>query len=249
MLLSCIPFRYYRTRHLDCKIKCLAHNELNKLITTNDQSHSVLSGQFDQPYHSKFGAIQESLHVFIHAGLEEVIYDHPVINILEVGLGTGLNPLLTQIAGAKTKTKIRYTAIEAYPLDNEIYQQLNYAELLNVPKEILQQIHDCSWNVFHDLTEQFSFRKIKVKIEDWTPDFGMDAIYYDAFSPDVQPELWTEELFRKLFLHLEPHGLLTTYSAKGSVKRALKAAGFTIEKLAGPPGKREMTRAWVNRPV
>ena len=222
---------------------------MNKLITTNDQSHSILSGQFAQPYHSKFGAIQESLHVFIHAGLEEVIYDHPVINILEIGLGTGLNPLLTQIAGAKTKTKIRYTAIEPLPLEKELYNQLNYAELLNVPKEILQQIHDCPWNTFHDLTPDFSFRKIKTKIEDWTPDFEIDVIYYDAFSPDAQPELWTEELFTKLFNHLEPHGLLTTYSAKGSVKRALKAAGFTIEKLAGPPGKREMTRAWVNRPV
>jgi len=203
-----------------------------------------MSGQFDQPYHSKFGAIQESLHVFIHAGLEEVLFDHPIIHIMEVGLGTGLNPLLTQIAGAKTKTKIRYTAIEAYPLQKEIYSQLNYGELLKVPNDILQQIHACSWGEFHDITDQFSFRKIKTKIEDWTPDLGMDVIYYDAFSPNVQPELWTEELFQVLFNHLEPHGLLTTYSAKGSVKRALKAAGFIVEKLAGPPGKREMTRGW-----
>ena len=180
--------------------------------------------------------------MFIHAGLEEVIYDHPVIDILEIGLGTGLNPLLTQMAGAKTKTKIRYTAIEAYPLESDIYNQLNYSELLNIPKDILKQIHECDWGIFHDITEQFSFRKIKTKIEDWTPDFKIDVIYYDAFSPNVQPELWTEELFHKLFKYLHPHGLLTTYSAKGSVKRALKAAGFMVEKLAGPPGKREMTR-------
>jgi len=225
-------------------IKRSVNNELNKLITTNDQSHSVMSGQFDQPYHSKFGAIQESLHVFIHAGLEEVIYDYPIINILEIGLGTGLNPLLTQITGAKTKAKIHYTAIEAYPLKSELYNQLNYSDILDVPKDILQQIHECTWDVFHDLTDQFSFRKIKTKIEDWTPDFGVDVIYYDAFSPNVQPELWTEDLFQKLFETLQPNGLLTTYSAKGSVKRALKAAGFTVEKLAGPPGKREMTRGW-----
>jgi len=218
------------------------YNKLNQLITTNDQSHSVLSGQFDQPYHSIFGAIQESLHVFIHAGLEEVIFDHPSIHILEIGLGTGLNPLLTQIAGAKTKTKIHFTSIEAFPLEQEIYSQLNYSELLNVPNDILPQIHECSWGEFHDFSDQFSFRKIKTKIEDWTPDMGIDVIYYDAFDPNVQPELWTEELFQKLFNHLVPHGLLTTYSAKGSVKRALKAAGFTVEKLPGPPGKREMTR-------
>lgn len=202
----------------------------------------MISGQFQEPYHSKFGAIQESLHIFIHAGLEEVLFDLPIIHIIEVGLGTGLNPLLSQIAGLKTKSKIVYTSLEAYPLEKKISDQLNYPKLLNVSNDILEQIHACEWGLFHDFTELFSFRKIKTKLEDWTPDMNFDVIYFDAFSPDVQPELWTEEIFGKLFQALQPNGVLTTYSAKGSVKRALKAVGFQVEKLPGPPGKREITR-------
>ncbi len=220
---------------------------MNTLIQTNDQSHTVISGRFQEPYHSKFGAIQESLHVFIHAGLEEVIFDFPVVHVVEIGLGTGLNPLLAQISGTKTKTKIIYTAIEAYPLEKELTDQLNYAEQLNVANDILQQIHACQWGDFHDFTDLFTFRKIQTKIEDWTPDQPMDVIFYDAFSPDVQPELWTATIFKKLFDHLQPHGVLTTYSVKGTVKRALKAAGFRVEKLPGPPGKREMTRGWAKQ--
>ncbi len=215
---------------------------MNQLILTNDQSHSVLSERFQVTYHSVFGAIQESRHIFIHAALDEVLFDHDVIHVLEIGLGTGLNPLLTLLAADKAKRKVVYTAIEAYPLELELAKQLNYAELLDAPDDVLQKIHSCDWDTFHDLSENFSFRKIQTKLEDWTPDMMFDAIYFDAFSPDVQPELWTVEIFEKLFASLNPLGVLTTYSVKGVVKRALKTAGFLVEKLPGPPGKREMTR-------
>lgn len=215
---------------------------MNKIIKTNDQSHSILSERFSVTYHSKFGAIQESLHIFIHAGLEKVLHTNGPIRILEVGLGTGLDVLLSQIFGNKRKVDIHYTALELYPLDVAITDQLNYPKLLNTSQRIFKQIHQCDWGVDLQLTDNFTFKKIQTDLVSWQPDEMYDVIFFDAFSPDIQPELWTEAIFQKLYNSTLPDGVLVTYSVKGIVKRALKAAGYLVEKLPGPPGKREMTR-------
>lgn len=216
---------------------------MNKLITTNDQSHSVFSGQYQQHYHSKFGAIQESRHVFIEAGLQEVLYAEEEVKILEIGLGTGLNVLLAYQLAQNKNQPLSLTSIEAYPLEREICAHLNYPTLLDFPKKQFEQIHLCDWETKHAFSEFFTFRKIKTKLEDWIPKENFNVIFFDAFSPEAQPELWTEDIFKKMYDCLFSQGVLVTYSAKGALKRALQSVGFTVEKIPGPPGKREMTRA------
>lgn len=214
-----------------------------KLVVTGDGSDSLYNEKFDQHYHSLHGALQESMHVFINAGLKYKQTTHTDISILEIGFGTGLNTLLT--LQEAPSSKINYTAIEKFPLSADIIEQLNYASVINNinSKESFRKIHAASWNAVHSINDLFLFKKVELDFENIDFNSEFDIIYYDAFAPNAQPELWTIAIFTKMYNALKSNGILVTYCAKGEVKRNLKAVGFEIEALPGPIGKREMTRA------
>ena len=213
---------------------------MNKIIYSDDNSHTLFSEKFNEHYHSTFGAINESNHIFIEAGLKHIAKTDD-INIFEMGFGTGLNALLTYKFAIDNKVKINYTTIEAYPIEIEVVEKLNYAELCNFDEDIFIKMHKAEEV---KLSEFFTFRKIIGKLEDFKVEKSVsDLVFFDAFSPDTQPELWTEDVFAKIFSMLKNGGILTTYSCKGVVKRAMRSAGFDIKKLPGPPGKREFLRA------
>jgi len=216
------------------------------IFTTEDGSHSMRSAQFDEAYHSKYGALQESQHVFIEAGLQYLVdKGKTTISIFEMGMGTGLNVLLTLLYAEKHQIKIDYKTVEAFPILD--WSELNYPKLLREKAAVyFDKIHLLSPMESKVLSPYFTLTKFHQKLEELTFETAsFDLIYYDAFAPAAQEELWTEVIFEKLFSAMKPNGVLTTYCAKGSVKRALKAAGFTVEGIPGPPGKREMTRAVV----
>lgn len=211
---------------------------------TADGSHTLYVEGLDETYHSKHGAIQEAEHVFISAGLD--YFTELNLNVLEVGFGTGLNTFLTLLSAQKKNIKVNYTGIEAYPLSDEIIQQLNYTDELNSTKEeqeLFQKLHEVEWESVQKITPYFNLIKWEVDLTEFKAEQQFDLIYFDAFGPRVQPEMWTKEIFEKMYTALNPNGILVTYCAKGSVKRTLKEVGFEIEALPGPPGKREMTRA------
>ncbi len=227
------------------------------IIKTADGSHSLFVEKLNEHYHSIHGAIQESKHIFIDAGLKGFISFSELsfqiqgdaeLNILEIGLGTGLNALLTVIEANKLKININYTAIEAYPISSDIANELNFIECLNERQyqSAFNTIHTCEWEKPTLLSEHFAFYKIKNRLQEIVFEGKFNLIYFDAFGPAAQPEMWEEKLFAKLFAALEPKGCLVTYCAKGEVKRILKRVGFTVESLQGPPGKREMVRARKN---
>jgi len=219
---------------------------MDDLIISQDGSHTVLSQKFGVSYHSKYGAIQETETVFIDAGLKfQVQKGLENISILEMGFGTGLNALMT-ILSLPSGIKVNYDTIEAYPLIETQYTHLNYPTVLkldNDAQEVFLKMHTCQSAQMVVLSDQFTFTKYIQKIEDYSSTSKYDIIYYDAFAPSSQEELWTEEMMSKLFALCNPGAVLVTYCAKGSFKRALKAAGFKLEGLDGPIGKREMTRA------
>lgn len=205
---------------------------------TKDGSSTLYSARFDQHYHSIHGAVQESQYVFLDMGLKAIGGMEP-IRILEMGFGTGLNAFMTC---QQTNRAVHYVSLEAFPLSQEEVRDLNYGKLLE-DAETFQRIHDASWEEIVSITDQFSLNKHHIALEDFPGTTDIDLVYWDAFAPGSQPELWTEEVFRRVYSWMSPGGILTTYSAKGDVRRALIAAGFHIEKLPGPPGKREMLRA------
>ena len=213
---------------------------MRQLILTKDGSHSISVGSSGLTYHSTNGAIQESKHVFIEAGLHKV--NSPEIKVFEMGLGTGLNALLTLTEPQKD---IYYECIEAYPLEKDLIQQLNYCDQLSRPdlKPAFEKIHTCNWNEEISITPFFRFKKICIPLEQYRSSAKFNVIYFDAFAPNDQPELWTKEIFEKLYPILVPGGILVTYSSKGSIRRNLIAAGFKVEKIPGPPGKHEIVRA------
>ena len=218
------------------------------LILTKDGSHSVAIPEWEVFYHSLHGAIKESLHVFIDAGLHHWLEKHPSASqctVFEMGFGTGLNALLTVLEAERLNRKIIYETVEAYPLETPIIQQLNYCELLEQPywQPVFESLHTCGWNKQQPITNFFSFKKVNALLTEYSASAPIDVIYYDAFAPSAQPELWTEAVFRQLLNMLAPDGILVTYCSKGVVGRAMQAAGFSIEKIPGPPGKREMIRA------
>lgn len=215
-----------------------------EIIETQDGSHSVFSKKFGVSYHSKYGAIQESRHVFIEAGLYPKAIAQKKIDLLEIGLGTGLNAFLSLLEAEKRDLFISYTAVEAYPLLPEEAESLNYPELLQKEayRSYLLKIHTSEWGPWIPLTPHFRFRKEEKRFEDIDEMEAFDLIYFDAFAPQAQPELWKPPLLSKMYAALRPGGVLVTYCAKGAVKRIFKEIGFEIEALKGPPGKREMTR-------
>lgn len=217
---------------------------MNKIFLTDDGSHSLMSEIFGDSYHSKFGAIQESQHVFIDTALNcQTAKGRTDLTILEIGFGTGLNALMTYREALKQSLKIHYTTFEKYPLSIEQSNDLNYAEQLGISPTVLQTLHSCNWDEDVAINAHFVFNKQKKDCQDIDLHNFADIVYFDAFAPQIQPELWEEAFLQKIFDALKPDGVLTTYCAKGTVKRALKAVGFQIESLEGPVGKREMTRA------
>ena len=218
-----------------------------KIIITADGSHSVEIPDMQVAYHSKYGAIQESLHVFIEAGLRESVRSErqDPLRILEIGLGTGLNVLLTMIESRKIRERISYTAIEPFPLTDTEFRQLNYCMQLEKQElqPLFEELHSCEWEKDIQIIPGFTVHKIMAGLVNFSTNQFFNLIYFDAFAPGAQPELWTKEIFEKLFSMMAFNGILVTYCSKGEVRRAMLAAGFSVEKLAGPRGKREMIRA------
>lgn len=218
-----------------------------QIITTGDGSHTLFSGQFNEIYHSRHGAIQESRHVFIEAGLKPLLERNPdTIHIFETGFGTGLNAMLTMLEGEKQHRSINYTTIELYPVPIETIKELNYTSQLGYEfcYGPYHTLHLCRWEEEHQITPLFAFTKMQGSlVERELPEHRFDLIYFDAFAPTHQPEMWTTEIFKKMHRALKPGGVLVTYCSKSVVQKAMKEAGFLIEKIPGPPGKREMLRA------
>jgi len=215
-----------------------------QFITTKDGSHSIVIPELLVTYHSVHGAIRESRHVFIEAGLNFLLKSSATqpLRIFEMGFGTGLNAFLTAIEIEKQQTETFYTAVELFPLSTEETESLNYPGLLQ-QKDLFQKIHECNWQQNVAITKYFTIRKEKTDLVNYSTGRQFHLVYYDAFAPQAQPELWTKEIFEKLFRMLAPGGVLVTYCSKGDVRRAMTAAGFDVKKLPGPPGKREMLRA------
>lgn len=219
--------------------------EENTLLTTQDGSHTLLSGKFGVSYHSRYGAIQESMHVFLQAGFFPKVLPARAVSILEIGFGSGLNALLTLLESRRLDCQVQYDTVEAYPISIEQAASLNYPELLLQPdvQPVFLQMHHSGHGELQQLQPQFSFRKWIQRFEAIDFQESFDVIYFDAFAPETQPELWNSDTMGRMFRALRPGGVLVTYCAKGAVKRTLKAEGFVIEAIPGPPGKREMTRA------
>ena len=216
------------------------------IITTSDGSKTIQIEDWDEQYHSIHGAIQESQHVFIKTGLHHFLNrNNPKdLTILEIGFGTGLNAFLTALVSDKQDIQIHYEGVEAYPVLTEELSQLNYASQIAPNKQTLfDALHEVSWGELHPITSLFSLKKRQQFFSDISDKNSFELIYFDAFGPRVQPELWTVSIFKSMFNALKNKGVLVTYSAKGSVRRALQTAGFVVERLEGPPGKREMLRA------
>ncbi len=216
-----------------------------KIIQTEDGSTSLFNENLKESYHSRFGAINESQHVFLEAGLNTIKHLDS-INILEIGLGTGLNALLTCLQSEKERLTINYFAIEPYPIEEEIFNQMNFEECLNATNSNLyfNKIHKNPWDQMMAIHSMFKLTKLKNKLEQYQPPGNyFNLIYFDAFSPDIQPELWSLPNFIKILESLQQNGVMVTYCAKGQVRRDLEAAGFKTERIPGPKGKREMLRA------
>jgi len=213
----------------------------SELILTEDGSHTLFVTEIDECYHSFHGAIQESRHIFIDAGLRQCVKKE--IRVLEIGFGTGLNAFLTMIEAAGSDKMIHYTSLEKYPVEVEKALKLNYAGLIAPEfKEIFEKFHTSPWNETVKISPFFSLKKVAADFTKFDFTEKYDIIYFDAFSPEKQPEMWTAEQFEKLYKCCNFEAVLTTYCAKGDVRRAMQHAGFNVERLQGPPGKREILR-------
>jgi tRNA U34 5-methylaminomethyl-2-thiouridine-forming methyltransferase MnmC len=213
-------------------------------VITLDGSHTLYLPFLNVHYHSLFGAVQESEHVFLEAGFRYIQSNRQVVNVLEVGFGTGLNALLTLLN--RDATEIVYTAVEPFPVDENVVAALNYPEQFTNPETsgLFRSLHTAPWEIKTKISPGFHLLKLNSRIQDIELNsHEYHLIYFDAFAPDVQPDLWTAQLFEGLFRSLKDEGVLVTYSVKGSVKRNLKASGFSLQRLPGPPGKRHILRA------
>ena len=219
-----------------------------KVIETRDGSSSLLIPEMNETYHSTHGAITESEYVFLKMGLHHYIEQHPkqkIINILEIGFGTGLNAWLTAWSVINLDIEIRFTSIEKFPLAQALVEQLNYKDKKESEKakELFDHMHKGSWGECFHVSDNFEMEKIETDIFEYSPELSsFDLIYFDAFAPSKQPEMWSQEVLKKMYDVLKPEGVFVTYCAQGQFKRDLKAVGFQTEELDGPPGKKEMTR-------
>ena len=214
------------------------------LLKTGDGSYTLHISEWDEQYHSKHGAINEALHVFIKEGLYHWFSENAATetSIMEIGFGTGLNAFLTFLEAEKNNFKVDYTGIEAYPLSLDEVKAMNYFLLLNASEEKFLSLHNCPWEEENKISENFNLTKQQKLFSEITAENSYNLIYFDAFGIRVQPELWTEEIFQKMYNSLKPNGVLVTYAANGNARRAMQAVGFKVEKLVGPPGKKEMLR-------
>ena len=211
------------------------------IFKTGDGSHSILSEKFGVTYHSKHGAIQETQHVFIKHGLKSKLETSDSISILEIGFGTGLNALMTLLEIENHSVHINYHTYEAFPISIETARQLNYSNLLGTGSDLFLKMHEIDFEKEHHISKNFSFTKYKKSFETIHFKNQFDIIYFDAYGPGQQPELWGKPLLQKMYAALKNDGILTTYCAQGAFKRNLKAVGFNVQAVPGPPGKREMT--------
>lgn len=212
------------------------------LSLTEDGSHTLYLSELEEPYHSMHGAIQESSHVFINQGFLQLTKKK--LRILEIGMGTGLNLILSLLESTNKDIGVHYHAVEKYPLIPSEYSRLNYETILkDLPEGILKKIHKAPWELIVDLSPAFSLFKEQSDFRSMNPKGTFDLVYFDAFSPDKQPKLWSTEVFSRIAGLTKPGAILVTYSSKGIVRRALSDCGFHVTKVAGPPGKREMIRA------
>lgn len=212
---------------------------------TGDGSHTLFVPELNEHYHSTHGAIQESMHIFIDAGLRQCRKKE--IKVLEIGFGTGLNAFLTMLEAGKTSKKIDFTSLELYPVSVSDAENLNYAELIDSSeKKVFRELHIAKWEQWEQITLSFSLLKLRIDFSNpsrFASKDKYDIVFYDAFSPEKQPDMWTQPIFDTLYSSCNPGAVLTTYCAKGSVRRMLQKAGFSVERLPGPPGKREILRA------
>jgi tRNA U34 5-methylaminomethyl-2-thiouridine-forming methyltransferase MnmC len=219
-----------------------------KLITTSDGSHSLVNTELNETYHSIHGAIQESTHVFINNGLEYFCKKNKYIDvrILEVGFGTGLNALLTLQYGLAHPRNLYFESLEAFPIPEQTAAQLNYPRALDFPdsEKYFIKLHQSKWNQQIEIAEGFSMVKRDIKIQnvEWESE-KFNLIYFDAFAPNKQPEMWELSILDKIEQAMKPGGVFVTYCAKGQLKRDLKSLGLLVETLPGPPGKKEVVRA------
>lgn len=218
-----------------------------KIIKTGDGSVTIHLPEWNEQYHSRHGAVQEALHVFIKMGLHYFLEGNKTdkISILEIGFGTGLNAFITALEAEKLQLKIDYTGVEAYPVEASEIRDLNYPAILSAEdkKQVFLEMHSTNWEKQEEIVPHFSLTKQQKKFQDLKEEEKYDLVYFDAFGARVQPELWTENIFSIMYRAMKPGGVLVTYAAKGSVRRAMQAVGFKVERLPGPPGKREMLRA------
>ena len=214
-----------------------------EIIKTSDGSTTIHIPEWNEQYHYIHGAIQEANHVYIQHGLNYKTINE--IAVLEIGFGTGLNSFMTFLEAQEKKLFIEYVGVEAYPILEEELLKLNYVAELDATQftKIFESFYSCSWEEKHQITPNFSLLKRKQFFHEIDDENKFDVIYFDAFGARVQPELWTEGIFLKMFLALKSKGVLVTYAAKGSVRIAMQSVGFRVERLPGPPGKREMLRA------
>ena len=212
-----------------------------RLILTEDGSHTLFDARFDQHYHSIHGSLQESRRIFIELGIDPFLNKTDEIRVFEMGLGTGLNALLTWQWAEQHRRPVYYVSIEAYPITDAEARQLNYEAL--VGQHGLKEIHQASWGTPVRLSPYFTFLKHQTSLQHFSAEGTLfDVIYYDAFAPRTQPELWTAETFRHVAGFTQESGALVTYCAKSDVQRALRSAGFRVEKHPGPWGKRHVLR-------
>lgn len=223
-----------------------------KLIKTEDGSDSLYVPELKETYHSFHGAVQESRHVFINAGLQHFLENHKnkkSIKVLEIGLGTGLNALLTAEWAHKNEQMVQMTSLEAYPVPVELARKLNYAQFLEEKSAIqwFELIHSTNWITAIAIHEKFNLTKVEQKLEDYEIADSFDVVFFDAFAPNKQAELWELHMLEKVAGAMNPGGCFVTYCAKGQLKRDLKSIGLEVETLPGPPGKKEMVRG--NKPL
>jgi len=213
-------------------------------IITSDGSNTLYLEEMDETYHSKHGAIAESKHIFIQHGLLAKSETDRKIKVFEVGFGTGLNAILTQFVANEEELEVDYISVELYPLGQNLINQLNYAELLSIDVELIQAIHKSEWGVRNTIANRFELIKLQEDLTKMKIPNELDVVYFDAFAPEKQEEMWSEEIFKNIYTAMNSNGILVTYCVKGEIRRRLKSIGFQVEKLKGPEGgKREMMRA------
>lgn len=216
--------------------------DIFEIKKTGDGSLTIYNFEVDEHYHSINGAFEESMHIFIKSGFQYC--NKQDITIFEAGFGTGLNAILTLIEAEKSRKKVNYFSIEKYPLTENIFKQIDYSAFIGQNyQSVLQKIHSEEWNKILKISNNFNILKIHSDLKEFRPDFIIDITYFDAFSYEKQPDLWSFDIFKNIFEKTSENGILTTYASKGIIKQNLREAGFFVKRLAGPKGKRHIIRA------